>query len=215
MHRWSLLPGLWIDRLIEINPEHTGHKRQHGCKGQKQHNRPDCDLVQPQTGQRPQYNPKTKDDSQRQTVADVHGAEKISRLAIEVETTGRTAIVHLGETPVSARTENSARSASRTQLAEDARYRRWRRTRQAPIIVDGLLVDSQNESAATDIFRPPSLSPRARRPDDFPQHCHRQKSSDPYPSAANRTYAQFFVSLITSHADTRYPTPLYVAASYP
>src|SRR5947208_2580350 len=107
-----LLFGLWIDRLIEINPQHTRKKCQHWGERQEKEDRPDCDIVQPPTGQNPEDHPKSKDEGEGQPVTDVHGAEKISWLAVEVETAGGAAIMHLGEAPVNGRAEDSAGPAS-------------------------------------------------------------------------------------------------------
>jgi hypothetical protein len=62
--------------------------------------------------------------------------KKISRLAIEVETTCRTEVMHLGEAPINGRSKNSGGSASRTELGEDAAQRRWTRIGQEQMIVD-------------------------------------------------------------------------------
>src|ERR1700686_3121684 len=88
------------------------------------------------TGQGPEGGAKNKDEGEGQAVTDVHGTEKISRLAIEVETARGTAIMHFGEAPIKGRTENSCRSASRTKLAEDAAQGGWTRTGQEHMIVD-------------------------------------------------------------------------------
>ena len=125
-----LLVGLWIDRLIEINPKHTRKKCQHRGEGQEKQDCPDCDLVQAPTGQNPKDCPKSNDEGEAQTVTDVHGAEKISWLAVEVQTAGGTAIIHLGEAPVNGRAEDSAGPASRTELAEDAAQSGWPGTRR-------------------------------------------------------------------------------------
>lgn len=121
---------LWIDRLIEINPKHTRKECQHRGKGQEKQDCPDCDLVQTPTGQSPKDGPKSEDECEGQTVTDVHRAEKISWLAVEVETAGGTAIIHLREAPVNGRLEDSAGPASRTELAEDAAESGWLGTRR-------------------------------------------------------------------------------------
>jgi hypothetical protein len=54
------LPGLWVDRLIEINPKHTRKKCQHGREGQEKQDCPDCNLVQTPTSQHPEDCPKRK-----------------------------------------------------------------------------------------------------------------------------------------------------------
>ena len=98
---------LWIHRLVKINPQHTGKKSQHGGEGQEQHDRPDCNLIHTPMGQNPQYGAKNNGEGDSQTVTDVHGSEKISRLAIEMQTAGRTAIMHFGEAPIDGRAEDS------------------------------------------------------------------------------------------------------------
>ena len=82
------------------------------------------------------------DDGERQTVADVHRSQKISWLAVEVETAGRTAIVHLGKAPVNARAENPARPASWAELPEDAAPGGGRGMGQEHMIVDRVPVCS-------------------------------------------------------------------------
>lgn len=70
--------------------------------------------------ERPEACANRNDDSERQTVADVHRSQEVSRLAVEVETAGRTTIIHLGKTPVNARAEDPARPASRAELTKNA-----------------------------------------------------------------------------------------------
>ena len=126
--RHELLLGLWIDGLVEINPKDARKKCQHGGEGQENHDGTEDDLGETPTGKEPEYCRKSRDEGEAQSVADVHGAEEISRLAVEEEIAGGAAIIHLGEAPVSApvnpqvnvRPENSTRSASRTELSEDA-----------------------------------------------------------------------------------------------
>jgi hypothetical protein len=127
---------LWIELLVEVNPKHTRKKGQHRSEGQEQQDCPDCNLVHTPAGQEPEGRTKNKDDPEAQAVTDVHGSEKISRLAIEVQTAPGTAIMHFGEAPIDGRTENSCRSASRTKLAEDAAQGGWTRARQDSMIVD-------------------------------------------------------------------------------
>ena len=69
---------------------------------------------------RPKASANSYDNGERQTVADVHRTQKISWLAVEVETAGRTTVIHLGETPVNAGAENPARPAPWAELPEDA-----------------------------------------------------------------------------------------------
>lgn len=86
--------------------------------------------------QQPQDYAEEHDDSQGQTVTDVHGTQKISGLAIEVQAARETAVIHLGETPVNAGAEDPARPAPRAELAEDAAESGWPRTEQEPIIAE-------------------------------------------------------------------------------
>lgn len=84
-------------------------------------------------GQKPEDRCQTGDEGEAQTVADIHGAEKISGLAIEEKIADGAAIIHLGEPPINAAVhapvnvwpENFARPASRTELAEDAVEGGW------------------------------------------------------------------------------------------
>lgn len=69
------------------------------------------------------------------TVADVHGAEKVSWFAIEVETAGGASIIHLGEAPINGRTENASGATAWTKLAEDTLQSGWMGARQEPMIV--------------------------------------------------------------------------------
>jgi hypothetical protein len=94
------LEGLGIDLLVEINPKHPRKKCQHGGEGQEHQDRPDCNLVQTPLCQGPECGAKNKDEGKAQAVTDVHRSEKISRLPIEVETAGETAIVHFREAPI-------------------------------------------------------------------------------------------------------------------
>src|ERR1700756_3974944 len=125
-----------IDLLIEIDPKDTREKRQHGGEGQEQQDRPDCNLVQTPLCQGPKGGAKNKDEGKAQAVTDVHGSEKISRLPIEVETAGGTAIVHFREAPINGRTKNFRGPASRTQLVEDAAQDGRVRREQEHMIVD-------------------------------------------------------------------------------
>jgi len=134
-----LLFGLWIDRLIDINPKHTRKKCQHRSKGQEKQGCPDCDLIQTPSGQNPKDCPKSEHEGEGQTVTDVHGAEKVSWLAVEEKTAAGTAIIHLWEAPVNGGAEDSAGPASRTKLAEDAAQSGWLGTRQeSTMLVDWL-----------------------------------------------------------------------------
>ena len=135
-HFEILLRRLWIDLLIEINPKHTGKKGQHRGEGQEEQDRPDCYPVQTPTGQTPEGRANNNDEAEAQAVTDIHSAQKISRLAIEMKTAPGTAIMHFGETPINGSTENSCRPASRTKLPEDAAPGRWTWTGQEPMIVD-------------------------------------------------------------------------------
>jgi hypothetical protein len=138
-----LLEALWIDLLIEVNPKYTGKKRQHRGEGQENQDGPDCYLVQTPTGQGPEGRANNNDEAEAQAITDIHSAQKISRLAIEVEAARGTAIMHFGEAPINGRTENSCRPASRTKLAEDAAPGRWTRRGQESMIVDRRTVGDQ------------------------------------------------------------------------
>ena len=100
--RHKLLSSLWIDGLVEINPKHARQKCQHRGKGQKNHDGPEDHLGETPTGQKPEDCCKSRDEGEAQSVTDVHGPEKISRLAVEEETAGGTTIIHLGEVSVNA-----------------------------------------------------------------------------------------------------------------
>ena len=97
--------ALWVERLIKIYPKHARKKCQDGDEGQEEDDCPDCNLVQTPMSQHPEGGSKD---------------EKVSRLTVEVQTAGGTAIIHLGEAPVKVRAENSGRPAPRTELSEDA-----------------------------------------------------------------------------------------------
>lgn len=74
---------------------------------------------------RPQDRAKGNDYGETQAIADVHRAEKVSRLAIEMQTTNRAAIIHLRNAPIKARAEDLSRPASWAKLSEDAAQRGW------------------------------------------------------------------------------------------
>ena len=112
--------ALWVERLIKIYPKHARKECQDGDEGQEEDDCPDCNLVQTPMSQHPEGGSKDKDKNEGESVADVHGAEKVSRLTVEVQTAGRTSIIHLWEAPVKVRAENSGRPAPRTELSEDA-----------------------------------------------------------------------------------------------
>src|ERR671922_2240095 len=122
------LLGLRVDGLVEVNPKDARKEGQHRGERQEQHQRAGDDLGETPTGQKPEKASKNRNEGESQTVADVHGAEKISGLAVEEQITGGAAIIHLWKAPVNAavhapvnvRPENLARAASRTELPQDA-----------------------------------------------------------------------------------------------
>ena len=79
----TLLLGLRIDGLVEINPEDARKKRQHRSEGQENHERAGDDLSEAPTGQKPKDRSKSRDERETQAVTDVHGPQKISGLAVE------------------------------------------------------------------------------------------------------------------------------------
>jgi len=72
----------------------------------------------------PKDKAKCNDGHQSQAIADVHGTQKISLLALELQTTIRTSFVHAGKSAEYRGTKNSRGAAARAQLAHDRRERR-------------------------------------------------------------------------------------------
>jgi hypothetical protein len=113
-----------VDGLVEIDPEDAGEKCDRGCERQEQHDCPDGVFRDPPAGDGPQQRGDDRDDHNSQPVADVHGAEKIARLAVEPEIADRTAVVHLGESAEDGRAKNVSRAAAGTALAKNVSHGR-------------------------------------------------------------------------------------------
>ena len=111
---------LWVKRLIEVDPKYPRKKCQDRDKGQEEEDSPDCDLVHTPTSQCPEDRTEDKNESKGQSVTDVHRAKKVSGLTVEMETADRTAIIHLGKTPIKVGAKNCGGPAPGTELAEDA-----------------------------------------------------------------------------------------------
>src|ERR1700737_305135 len=83
--------------LVQVDPKNAGEQRNGWNKRQEQDDRPDGGLADAPAGQRPEKTGNQCDYRQRQTVADVHGAQEIAGFPFIAKIADGTALVHLGE----------------------------------------------------------------------------------------------------------------------
>jgi len=122
---WHVRLGLLfgVDGLVEVDPEDAGKKGDRRCERQEQHDCPDGILRDPPAGDGPQQCGDERYDHKSQPVADIHGAEKITRFALEPEIADGTTVVHLGESSEDGSAKNVSRATAGTALAKNVSYR--------------------------------------------------------------------------------------------
>ena len=86
-----------VEGLVEINPQNARKKSDGGSERQNQDDCPDYGLADAPAGDLPEKNGDQRDDGQRQSVADIHGAEKVAGFAIVAEMADGTTFVHFRE----------------------------------------------------------------------------------------------------------------------
>src|ERR1700722_14688885 len=105
-----------IESLIEIDPEDARQQRDRRRQWQEQHHGPDRGFGDPPSRDSPQQRRNQGNDHERQTEADVHGAEEIPFFALKLEIANGTALVHPGQTPKNGIAKNASLTAPRAAL---------------------------------------------------------------------------------------------------
>jgi len=90
----ALLLALWVDRLIEIDPEHAGKESDGGRERQEEHDGPDGIFRDPPAGHSPEQRGEDRDNHEPETVTDVHCSEEVAGFALELQIADGTTLVH-------------------------------------------------------------------------------------------------------------------------
>src|SRR5581483_1137816 len=111
--------SLGIDGLVEVDPQHTGKRRQRRYKRQEQQESPKNYLAIRQVGRSPQEGAEGSHHGERETVTNVHGSKEIALLALKSEAAHRAALVHRRQTTKQRRSEDFAFAAAGAALGEN------------------------------------------------------------------------------------------------
>ncbi len=116
--RSSHLAAGGVEGLVEVDPENAGKKSYGGGERQDQDDGPKHGFADSPSGELPQKNGDQSDDGQRQSVADVHGAEKVAGFAVVAEMADGTTFVHFREAEKNRVIINSSDTAARTAIVK-------------------------------------------------------------------------------------------------
>ena len=112
-----------VEGLVEIDPENAGKKSYGGGERQDQDDGPEHGFADSPAGDLPEKNGDERDEGQRQSVVDVHGAEKVSGFAIVAEMADGTAFVHFREAEKNRVTIDFSDPATRTTILKNVANR--------------------------------------------------------------------------------------------
>src|ERR1700741_4402506 len=115
-----LTKRFWIDALVKIDPQHAGKKRDGGRERQEQYGGPEDDFGDPPSGQEPNQCCDWPQDQDAQGKTEIHGAQKITRFAFELQIADGAALAHLRKSAKDGGLKNSADAAAGTALLENA-----------------------------------------------------------------------------------------------
>jgi len=113
-----------VEGLVEIDPENAGKKSYGGGERQDQDDRPDHGFADSPAGDLPEKNGDERDEGQRQSVADVHGAEKVAGFAVVAEMADGTTFVHFREAEKNGMIKDFSDAAAGTTMVKHVANRR-------------------------------------------------------------------------------------------
>ena len=77
--RWTALAPIWIDRLVQVNPQHPGEEGYHGCGRQEEQEARAHAFGKIPAQQRPNQYGEQHNDDRRDAAAEVHRDDSVSR----------------------------------------------------------------------------------------------------------------------------------------
>ncbi len=113
-----------VEGLVEVDPENAGKKSYGRSERQNQDDRPDHGFADSPASELPEKNGDQRDGGQCQSVADVHGAEKVAGFAVVAEMADGTAFEHFREAEENGTIINFAGPAAGTAMVKNVANRR-------------------------------------------------------------------------------------------